>query len=231
MIVHDIIHDVHMCSLFSQKFSFLCLFYIEYMFLLCPFCTRSLRQGPADSDHFLRSDSVGTSWLRRVRFWFSQLSSWWKNDGKLWKTREKMTCLTEKICERNLRRLILKCHAAIHHFRIDETRWLKDSRDKLKSNQWTNMNKRQISRKSLKAHSKRQQNKKLDLSRLFQWSCCLYPHLALWSVLPQRNTQKEQIRLEEFRNSKKSKNSDRQFIETFNAVLNESLDWMIQLRW
>lgn len=150
---------------------------------------------------------------------------------KWWKTREKMTCLTEKICERNLRRLMLKCHAAIHHFRIDETRWLKDSRDKLKSNQWTNMNKRQISRKSLKAHSKRQQNKKLDLSRLFQWSCCLYPHLALWSVLPQRNTQKEQIRLEEFRNSKKSKNSDRQFIETFNAVLNESLDWMIQLRW
>ena len=154
-----------------------------------------------------------------------------ENDGKWWKTREKMTCLTEKICERNLRRLMLKCHAAIHHFRIDETRWLKDSRDKLKSNQWTNMNKRQISRKSLKAHSKRQQNKKLDLSRLFQWSCCLYPHLALWSVLPQRNTQKEQIRLEEFRNSKKSKNSDRQFIETFNAVLNESLDWMIQLRW
>ena len=125
------------------------------------------------------------------------------------------------------------CHAAIHHFRIVETRWLKDSRDKLKSNQWTNMNKheqtwtnmnkRQISRKSLKAHSKRQQNKKLDLSRLFQWSCCLYPHLALWSVLPQRNTQKEQIQLQEFRNSKKSKNSDRQFIETFNAVLNESL--------
>lgn len=230
MIVHDIIHDsVHMCSLFSQKFSFLCLFYIEYMFL-CPFCTWFvlLRQGPADSDHFLQSDSVGTSWLRRgafLVFTTLQLMEKW------WKTREKMTCLTEKICERNLRRLMLKCHAAIHHFRIDETRWLKDSRDKLKSNQWTNMNKRQISRKSLKAHSKRQQNKKLDLSRLFQWSCCLYPHLALWSVLPQRNTQKEQIRLEEFRNSKKSKNSDRQFIETFNAVLNESLDWMIQLRW
>ena len=90
MIVHDIIHDsVHMCSLFSQKFSFLCLFYIEYMFL-CPFCTWFvlLRQGPADSDHFLQSDSVGTSWLRRVRFWFSQLSSWWKNDGKWWKMME-----------------------------------------------------------------------------------------------------------------------------------------------